>query len=223
MKKKIAAITLCVALFALAVIGGTIAYFSDTTETVKNTFVAGDIKIMLDEQKVTEYGVADGDTRVTANQYMLVPGHTYTKDPTVTVKANSEACYVRIKVKVIGLDALKTAVDKATHPEYFNGDILLLEKFVGGWDNTRWLADGSWAFDGTDTYEFRYAQVVAKAATDTALEPLFTTFQLPGYFTGTQTAALETAKLEFDVTADAIQADGFDSADAAWAEFHPEN
>lgn len=32
------------------------------------------------------------------NEYHLLPGHTYTKDPTVTVKTGSDASYVRMKV-----------------------------------------------------------------------------------------------------------------------------
>ena len=223
MKKKIAAISLCIALLAVAVIGGTIAYFTDTTETVTNTFVVGDIKITLDEQKVKTDGTPDGDSRVKSNTYVMVPGRTYTKDPTVTVKANSEACYVRIKVQVTGLDALKTAINKEKNPECFNGDILLLEKFVGGWDNTKWLANGAWAFDGTDTYEFRYAAPVAKADTDTKLEPLFTTFTLPGFFTEETVKALGEANLAFAVTAEAIQADGFSDATAAWNAFPAAN
>lgn len=48
MKKKILALCLVVALAATAVIGGTLAYFTDT-DTETNTFTVGDIKIDLKE------------------------------------------------------------------------------------------------------------------------------------------------------------------------------
>ena len=46
MKKKLLAMCLVVALAATAVIGGTLAYFTDT-DTETNTFTAGGVKIDL--------------------------------------------------------------------------------------------------------------------------------------------------------------------------------
>ena len=65
-----------------------------------NTFTVGKVEIKLDEAKVTADGIpVEGAARVTANSYKLMPGTTYTKDPTVTVlKAGSEESYVRMKV-----------------------------------------------------------------------------------------------------------------------------
>ena len=53
MKKKLTAIFLCVALVAVAIIGGTLAYFTDTDEAT-NTFTAGGVKIELIEQQSNE-------------------------------------------------------------------------------------------------------------------------------------------------------------------------
>ena len=50
MKKKLLALVLVVALAATAVIGGTLAYFVDTDETV-NTFTVGGVQIALVEQQ----------------------------------------------------------------------------------------------------------------------------------------------------------------------------
>ena len=70
-----------------------------STDTVENTFTVGNVKITLDEAKVNTDGtLVEGAARVKANSYKLLPGHTYTKDPTVTVKAGSESSYVRMKV-----------------------------------------------------------------------------------------------------------------------------
>lgn len=57
MKKKITAICLCVALVAVAVVGASLAYFTDTDEET-NTFTAGGVKIDLIEQQVNEDGTA---------------------------------------------------------------------------------------------------------------------------------------------------------------------
>ena len=52
MKKKITAIFLCVALVAIAVVGASLAYFTDT-DSAKNTFTVGNVKIQLLESSTT--------------------------------------------------------------------------------------------------------------------------------------------------------------------------
>lgn len=98
-KLVIAVVALSVAMCCM--IGGTIAWLTSKPEAVVNTFSVGDIKITLDEIKVTPYGVADGTTRVQANSYKLIPGQSYTKDPTVHVdqQITNEKCYIFIKVE----------------------------------------------------------------------------------------------------------------------------
>ena len=98
MKKKILVACLCVALAVLTIAGTTLAYLT-SQDTVTNTFTVGNVSITLDEAKVDEMGkpVENAD-RVKANSYKLIPGQTYTKDPTVHVTADSEKCYVFVKV-----------------------------------------------------------------------------------------------------------------------------
>lgn len=50
MKKKILAVVLCVAMLAIAVAGGTMAYFTDTADAV-NVMAAGNVKIEQHEQE----------------------------------------------------------------------------------------------------------------------------------------------------------------------------
>lgn len=50
MKKKLTAIFLCVALAAIAIVGASLAYFTDT-KSATNTFVVGNVKIELIEQQ----------------------------------------------------------------------------------------------------------------------------------------------------------------------------
>ena len=57
MKKKLVAISLVVAMLAVAVIGGSLAYFTDT-DNATNTFTAGGVKIDLIEQQVNKEGTA---------------------------------------------------------------------------------------------------------------------------------------------------------------------
>lgn len=101
MKKflKALAILSCAILLVVATVAGTVAYLTDT-KTVENTFTVGKVEITLDEAKVNEYGEKDGVNRVTENNnYKLVPGRTYVKDPTIHVAEGSEACYIFFKVE----------------------------------------------------------------------------------------------------------------------------
>ena len=68
-KKRFVAILLCVTLVALAAIGATFAYLTDT-KTVNNTFTMGNVAIKLDETNVND---PTGD-RVTSNEYNVYPG-----------------------------------------------------------------------------------------------------------------------------------------------------
>lgn len=83
MKKKTLALVLALTLLVAGVVGGTLAWLTDRTAEVKNTFTVGDINIGLTE---------------TTADYKMVPGNKLDKDPTVTVKANSEACWLFVKV-----------------------------------------------------------------------------------------------------------------------------
>ena len=98
MKKKLMTVLALVLVVAMSV-AGTYAYLT-STDTVTNTFSVGNVTITLDEAKVTEYGVpVEGAARVNANEYMLIPGHTYTKDPTIHVAAGSEDCWLFAKIE----------------------------------------------------------------------------------------------------------------------------
>lgn len=98
MKKKavkLLSILLAAALLVGASVGGTLAWLSAKTQTVTNTFTIGNITISL-----TETGAEDtnADGKLDSKSFKLIPGTKYTKDPTVTVGANSESCYLFVKV-----------------------------------------------------------------------------------------------------------------------------
>lgn len=106
MKKtsKALLLALCAVLLVTASVLGTMAYLTSTA-TVKNTFTVGNVAITMDE-KDTDDSTKDAD-RDTANNYKLMPGLTYTKDPTIHVGAGSEDCYLFVKVEngIAGIEA----------------------------------------------------------------------------------------------------------------------
>ena len=63
MKKKLTAIFLCIALVAIAIVGASMAYFTDTKEAT-NTFTVGNVKIKLLESSLhrENTGIANGQT-----------------------------------------------------------------------------------------------------------------------------------------------------------------
>lgn len=82
---------------AVASVGGTIAWLTASTAPVTNTFTVGDINIELKETlKPDGTEVTAGVTDWSAK---LIPGSEYAKDPTVTVKGGSEACWLFVKVE----------------------------------------------------------------------------------------------------------------------------
>lgn len=101
MSKKALALMLSMMLVFGCAVGGTVAWLTATTDNVVNTFTVGNINIELAETPVDEYGVKAAGAVLTVGQdntYKMIPGSVYPKDPTVTVKADSEACYLFIKV-----------------------------------------------------------------------------------------------------------------------------
>lgn len=84
MKKKVLISVTALALVICCAIGGTLAWLSTKTDPVVNTFKVGDIDIELSE---------------TTKDYKMVPGNTIAKNPKVTVKSGSEACWLFIKVE----------------------------------------------------------------------------------------------------------------------------
>ena len=96
MKKSRIVLVLCMMVVIAALsVAGTIAWLTDKTETVTNTFTTAGIDIELIETKKSDgTEVAAGVTDWSAK---LVPGVTYPKNPVVTVKANSEACYLFVE------------------------------------------------------------------------------------------------------------------------------
>lgn len=209
-KAKVLILALCAVLLVVGSVMGTLAYLVDSQEVV-NTFTVGDVDIKVDETPVTPDGKPiEGEDRVEGNEYHLIPGQTYTKDPTMTVLKGSEESYARMKVTINCISELRAIF----------GQDFLPHEFIEGKDSNIWVYESTVENgDNTVTYEFRYHTTVDafEATEDIVLEPLFTSFTIPGEMTGEQLATI--ADLEIRVEGHAIQTLGFDNADAAWAAF----
>lgn len=208
MKKfKALLVVACALLLVAASVFGTMAYLT-STDTVTNTFTVGKVNIKLDEaQANTDGSLVEGADRVKANSYKLLPGHTYHKDPMVTVLSGSESSYVKMTVtfsKANELDAI-FAPNGANLTSIFNG-----------YDAANWIAKGNTkdAAANTRTYEFWYKEAVGAPEGNVALDALFDSITVPGAITKEQLATIE--GMTITVNAYAIQADGFANAEAAW-------
>lgn len=88
---------------AMASVGVTVAWLTDKTDEIVNTFTAGNITISLDEHvydlenNALTTELVSGDNRGNAN-YKIVPGVDLPKDPYITIGANSEECWLFVKV-----------------------------------------------------------------------------------------------------------------------------
>lgn len=99
-----------IALLALVLVigcvaGGTVAWLVAKTDPVVNTFTYGNIDIAL--------------TETTGKDYKIIPGTDITKNPKVTVKGGSEACWLFVKVEESGTfvaDKVTYAIDNGWTP-----------------------------------------------------------------------------------------------------------
>jgi len=233
--RKALLLLLCAVLMVTTSVFGTLAYLTDH-DTDINTFTVGSVDLVLNEAEVNPDGTyVDGHAnRVKENDYHLIPGHHYYKDPTVTVEAGSEESYVRMLVTF----SFSSQLD-AIFP---NAD---LTGIFEGYDDANWALKQVTEDEAanTRTYEFRYVGAADKGTKpgtvkktdkkdkDIVLDDLFEGFTLPGAITKEQLATLVVTDQEGNITdqfkitvvAHAIQADGFDTADAAWAVFSTQN
>lgn len=212
--RKVLVLALCAVLLVSATIMGTMAYLT-STDNVVNTFTVGNVKITLDETDVDVMGVKDGDTRVKANDYKLLPGHEYTKDPVVHVQPKSEESYIRLLVTITNYTNAAQVLDKT------DDGVILLENYVDKSADWTHIPAGYKrdAQHDTATYEFRYKETVANSSTTDVVDlpALFNKITMPDTLVNTDIAKLDGTKIT--VVAQAIQADGFDTADLAWAAF----
>lgn len=224
-KNKALLLSLCAVLLVAVSVLGTLAYLT-SNDSVVNTFSVGSVQLNLDEAKVNGNGdpvdasenkvtELDKAKRVDNNDYKLIPGHSYTKDPTVTLLKGSEESYIKMTVTV----SYASELDKI----FAANKITDLTTVITGYDPAKWTYGGNVKnADNTRTYTFYYYQTVSALNEAKTLEALFTGIQVPGSVTKEQLATLyksETDRLTITAKAYAIQADGFNTKEAAWTAF----
>ena len=186
-KSKALLLTLCAVLLVTASMLGTMAYLTSTA-SVENTFTVGSVAITLDETDV-DNSTADAN-RDQANSYKLMPGHTYTKDPTIHVAAASEDCYLFVKVanEITAIEGETTVAAQMT-------------------------AKGWVAVDGV-TGVYVYTQSNAPAVVSGGSNvTVFDNFTISGTVDNATLATYNNKTIT--VTAYAIQADGFEGKTAS--------
>ena len=170
-------------------VGGTIAWLTAQTDPVVNTFTYGDINITLGE--------------TTGATYKIIPGVNIDKDPKVTVKKDSEACWLFVKVEEEGT----FVANKVTYS----------------------IADGWTQGDGTNIPANVYYREVNAVTADTSFYVLKGNTEYPN---GVVTVSEELTKAEVNsitaenqpkltFTAYAVQKDGIDDAATAWTKANP--
>ena len=191
-KTKALVLALCAVLLVVTTVFVTMAFLT-SEDSVQNTFTVGEVTISLDELDVDDSD-NDGFTtdRDKANEYKLIPGKTYTKDPTIHVGANSEDCYLFVKVE-----------NGLVNAEADGNTTIAAQMIANGWS----LVDG-------ETNIYVYEEVVT--AETGANVVVFSSFTIDG-----ETAVADYKDAKINVTAYAIQAEGFENTAKAdiWAKF----
>lgn len=161
-------------------IGGTLAWLTDHTDPVVNTFTVGNVDIELNEDKV---------------DFKMTPGVKIDKDPKVTVKKGSEACWVFVKVE-----------------ESANLNRFITYKIAGGWTE----------LTGKDGVYYREQDAIADTGTDVVYSVLAEDkVDVKDTVTEDMMDSLDkdpAQKPTLTFTAYAIQKAGFADAAAAWEE-----
>ena len=177
-----AMLALTLVLAAYWAVGGTAAWLAAKSEPIASTFTFGDINITL-----TETDHQEQPTKI-------IPGVDIGKDPKVTVKAGSEACWLFVKVEEEGT----FVADKVTYS----------------------VADDWTQGDDTDIPANVYYREVGTVTADTDFYVLNgNKVTVSNSLTKEDIANITQPKLTF--TAYAVQKDGMDTAAAAWAAANP--
>ena len=278
MKKKLTALCLCVALLAVAVVGASLAYFTDT-KSATNTFTVGNVKIELLESQFHREGndnsgdkdipdpthkvvaddgmkyvttghtmFTDDEIKADAETYMegylavkgenMVPGRGVAKCPYV-VNTGANDAYIRIRVMVPSAanNDFVAVKDGGVITNQWCSSSIATGEFIdgkgGGWNNAPAIDKAAVTKDGVtyDVYTFTRTEPlkagamtewnvwnfigINKTATSADVEKAIEA----GAIKVVETDGAKVMTLNVLVEADAIQAEGFADAAAAWAAF----
>ena len=188
-KTKALALALCAVLLVVSTVFVTMAFLTDR-DSVHNTFTFGQVGISLDEADVDANGVVEAgenrkstEGRVQANEYHLIPGHEYVKDPTIHVDSTSEDCWLFVKLE----NGLQNIIASSTIEEQMEEN---------GWDCID-AENNIWAYEAVASKNDHIDVFDEFTITENADVSLY-------------------GGAVINLTAYAVQADGFATATAAW-------
>ncbi len=210
--KKRKTIIAAVVLLLVFVVGGAIAYFTDT-DSATNTFTIGNVDITLTEPLWTQLSKTEGDANLVDDAENMMPGEDVTKDPTINNVSTKNDAYVFAKVVVPCSNVIATddTDDTETPVELFTYTV-----------NTGWTELTSEAVactaGGTATHVYYYGtgsltklnKAASASAPTSTSTPLFSKVTLLGTLKSADIPATPANK-EIVVTAYGIQADGLAS------------
>lgn len=242
MKKKIVALCLVVCLAAVAIIGGTLAYFTDTDKET-NTFAVGNVKIDLIEQQRGENGLEPfkqdkklypivGSAQGEKDNYGMPIAKNYV-DKMVTIKnTGSEKAYIRAYFAIpSALDDGYETFNAGLNVLHFNFGNKVVNDEISSTEGHewKWTHDGKWNYFETTLsdgikYNVYYADYYQALAADATTEQLVSGVYLDKTFDIKDGKCYAFGKevtldngwnwdsVSCPVFAVAVQAEGFDNA-----------
>lgn len=154
MKKKITAVAIIAVMLAIAIVGGTIAFFTDEEE-VSNTMSIGKVDLILTETSTEADGIvgtAKTGEKTGYDYTNIVPGSTYAKNVKLELSADTDEVDAYVFAEIVltnykELDAVIEAANDEESGEYASSPLdgqdhaktwlanctLLKDDIVGGW------------------------------------------------------------------------------------------
>ena len=244
MKKTLTAIFLCVALVAIAIVGASLAYFTDTDEKT-NTFTAGGVAIDLIEQERGENGLQNftqnkvlmpivGSAQGEKDEYGQPVAANYV-DKMVTIENTGKSdAYVRAYFAIpSALDDGYETFNAGANILHFNfGNKVVDGNVISTYDvEWNWKHDGKWNYFETTIdnvaynvyYADYYQPLAAKATTEQFVSGVYldsnVNMNAEGNYIDPRFPNADLSILKGTVScpvmAVAVQADGFKTVDAA--------
>lgn len=218
-KKKLLAISAVLGVFALVLSAGTLAYFTDKTEAIVNTFTVGKVNISLTEEEEDDWKV---DEATNKPKTVLMPGGEYKKTPVIKVENDSQDAYVFATITLDHASDFITAVlnlrNNPTEAAAVIGEgvdvsdvnalfTALLPKFVGGFDMDTWEIVTTNMSDNAVTFVIADKTGSHKAGDEITI---FESIKLPEELSEKTFAGTDFEGATITVMAGAIQAEGFE-------------
>lgn len=198
-KKNILTAVLSLCLVAVITVGATLAYFTDKSEAVHNTFTTGNIKIaVVDETDPTEGQVGGVKDPVTGDiaygtETPIMPGDVISKQVSVSVDSGSQPAWVALKLTT----NVSLSADSDLNVDEANAAVkALIDQEVA--------KQSAWVEDENNEGVYYYQDIVQPGDTAT---PIFTTLTIPGEAWGNDYAGMT---FTINVEAAAVQAANID-------------